>query len=75
MVLREIHKEKEEEEEGEMVKVIIWCHLGHSYITKVNEGERKIHCFAATVVRCRQMIGSIIFGIIGIAKRKKKDES
>ena len=34
-VLQSIQKEKEE------VKVIvdIWCHFGHAYITKVNEGE------------------------------------
>jgi len=35
MVLNDIHKEKEEEK----VMVDIWCHFGHAYITKVDEGE------------------------------------
>ena len=35
MVLQNIQKEKEEEK----VIVDIWCHFGHAYITKVNEGE------------------------------------
>ena len=35
MVLQNIQKEKEEEQ----VIVDIWCHFGHAYITKVNEGE------------------------------------
>lgn len=34
-VLKQIHKEKGEDE----VKVDMWCHLGHAYITKVDEGE------------------------------------
>ena len=38
MVLKNIHKEKEEES----LKVVIWCHLGHAYIKEVSEGERKI---------------------------------
>jgi len=46
MVLKNIHKEKEEEK----VIVDIWCHFGHAYITKVDEGERKFLCFVATVV-------------------------
>ena len=41
MVLNDIHKEKEEEK----VMVDIWCHFGHAYITKVDEGEWKICCF------------------------------
>jgi len=36
MVLTNLHKEKEEEK----VMVDVWCHLGHAYITKVDEGER-----------------------------------
>ena len=40
MVLQNIQKEKEEEK----VIVDIWCHFGHAYITKVNEGEWKIFC-------------------------------
>ena len=35
MVLENLHKEKEEER----VIVDIWCHLGHAYITKVDQGE------------------------------------
>ena len=35
MVLENLHEEKEEER----VTVDIWCHLGHAYITKVDEGE------------------------------------
>jgi len=35
MVLKNIQKEKEEER----VIVDIWCHFGHAYITKVDEGE------------------------------------
>lgn len=35
MVLEELHKEKEEEK----VMVDLWCHLGHAYITNVDEGE------------------------------------
>lgn len=35
IVLQNIQKEKEEEQ----VIVDIWCHFGHAYITKVNEGE------------------------------------
>ena len=35
MVLKSLHKEKEEE----TVMVDIWCHLGHAYITNVDEGE------------------------------------
>ena len=38
MVLKNIHKEKEEE----TLKVVIWCHLGHAYIKEVGEGERKM---------------------------------
>ena len=34
-VLKQIHKEKEEE----VIKVDMWCHFGHAYITKVDEGE------------------------------------
>ena len=34
-VLKNLHKEKEEER----VIVEILCHLGHAYITKVDEGE------------------------------------
>ena len=38
MVLKNIHKEKEEEP----LKVVVWCHLGHAYIKEVSEGERKM---------------------------------
>ncbi|PFX17723.1 hypothetical protein AWC38_SpisGene17925 [Stylophora pistillata] len=34
-ILREIHKEKEEE----MVLVDIWCHFGHAYLNKVDQDE------------------------------------
>jgi len=34
-VLKQIHKEKDEE----MVKVDMWCHFGHAYVTKVDEGK------------------------------------
>jgi len=34
-VLKKIHTEKEEEK----VLVDIWCHFGHAYITRVDEGE------------------------------------
>ena len=34
-VLRQIHGEKREEE----VMVDMWCHFGHAYITKIDEGE------------------------------------
>ena len=40
-VLKDIHKEKEEE----ALKVVVWCHLGHAYIEEVSEGERKIQKF------------------------------
>ncbi len=33
-MLKQIHTEKE----GEIVKVDMWSHFGHSYITKVDEG-------------------------------------
>ena len=35
MVLEKIHAEKG----GQEVKVDMWCHFGHTYITKVDEGE------------------------------------
>ena len=38
VVLKNIHKEKEEEP----LKVVVWCHLGHAYIKEVGEGERKM---------------------------------
>lgn len=38
-VLKQIHKEKDEE----MVKVDMWCHFGHAYVTKVDEGETSFH--------------------------------
>lgn len=34
-VLKKIHGEKDEDE----VKVDMWCHFGHGYITNVDEGE------------------------------------
>lgn len=40
-VLNQIRKEKDEE----MVKVDMWCHFGHSYITKVDEGSTGEKCF------------------------------
>ena len=48
-VLKKIHKEKEEES----VVIDIWCHLGHAYITQVDEGERKIHFNFAPTRRAR----------------------
>ena len=41
MVLKNIHKEKEEE----TLKVVIWCHLGHAYIKEISEGEKKMQKF------------------------------
>lgn len=41
-VLKQIRKEKDEE----MVKVDMWCHFGHAYVTKVDEGEMLSHLFA-----------------------------
>ena len=41
-VLNQIRKEKDEE----MVKVDMWCHFGHAYITKVDEGELMLLLFA-----------------------------
>ena len=41
-MLKQIHKEKDEE----MVKVDMWCHFGHAYVTKVDEGEMLPHLFA-----------------------------
>ena len=41
VVLKNIHKEKEEEP----LKVVVWCHLGHAYIKEVDEGERKMQKF------------------------------
>ena len=41
MVLKNIHKEKEEEK----LKVVIWCHLGHAYIKEISEGEKKMQKF------------------------------
>ena len=35
-MLKQIKKEKDEE----MVRVDMWSHFGHVYITKVDEGER-----------------------------------
>ena len=37
MVLENLHKEKEDQKEWDTVD--IWCHLGHAYITNVDEGE------------------------------------
>ena len=34
-ILKQIHQEKEEE----MVVVDIWCHFGHAYLIKVDEGQ------------------------------------
>lgn len=34
MVLKKLHKEKEEKK----FIIDIWCHLGHAYIIKVDEG-------------------------------------
>ena len=53
-VLRNIHKEKEEEK----VIVDIWCHFGHAYITKVGEGEQNICCFVPIVA----LIDSGLYG-------------
>ncbi|XP_020632537.1 uncharacterized protein LOC110069365 [Orbicella faveolata] len=36
-VLKQIRKEKDEE----MVKVDMWCHFGHAYVTKVDEDEER----------------------------------
>jgi len=35
MVLQNIQKERKEEK----VMVDIWCHFGHAYVTKIDEGE------------------------------------
>ena len=40
MVLQNIQKEKEEEK----LIVDIWCHFGHAYITRVDEGELDFFC-------------------------------
>ena len=40
-VLKNIHKEKEEE----TLKVVVGCHLGHAYINEVGEGERNMQKF------------------------------
>ena len=37
-VLKRIHSEKGEEE----VRVDMWCHFGHAYITKVDEGKSEL---------------------------------
>ena len=34
-ILKQIYQEKEEE----MVTVDIWCHFGHAYLIKVDEGQ------------------------------------
>jgi len=46
MVLEKLHKEKEEEK----VIVDIWCHLGHAYITNVDEGEMYNTFFSHIIV-------------------------
>lgn len=35
-VLKQIHEEKDEE----MIQVDMWCHFGHAYVTKVDEGDK-----------------------------------
>ena len=41
-MLNQIRKEKDKE----MIKVDMWCHFGHAYITKVDEGEWVFLLFA-----------------------------
>ena len=36
-VLKQIWREKDNDE----VKVDMWCHFGHAYMTKIDEGKRK----------------------------------
>lgn len=36
-MLKQIHEEKEED----MIKVDMWCHFGHAYVTKVDEGNKE----------------------------------
>jgi len=49
MVLRNLHKEKEEEK----VMVDVWCHLGHAYITEVDEGVRYRTCLILSILRSK----------------------
>ena len=43
MVLEKIHAEKGDQE----VKVDMWCHFGHAYITKVDKGEYRNFIFGS----------------------------
>lgn len=54
-VLKQIHKEKEEER----VIVDIWCHFGHAYITKVDEGKKKDSLFSVNCGRYRYQFDGI----------------
>ena len=54
MVLRNLHKEKEEEK----VMVDVWCHLGHAYITEVDEGERYRRCVILPIL---QSLWTVVF--------------
>ena len=71
MVFENLHKEKEEER----VIVDIWCHLGHAYITKVDEGEIHKRCVILCILQflwtavCRYFDGCITCRIICIVKR------
>lgn len=41
-MLKQIRQERDEE----MVKVDMWCHFGHAYVTKVDEGKMLSHFIA-----------------------------
>jgi len=47
MVLKNIHKEKEEE----TLKVVIWCHLGHAYIKEVGEADEEEDYFTLAEIK------------------------
>ncbi|XP_020632584.1 uncharacterized protein LOC110069397 [Orbicella faveolata] len=47
MVLKNIHKEKEEE----TLKVVIWCHLGHAYIKEISEDDEKEDYFTLAEIK------------------------
>ncbi|XP_020632564.1 uncharacterized protein LOC110069383 [Orbicella faveolata] len=47
MVLKNIHKEKEEE----TLKVVIWCHLGHAYIKEVSEDDEEEDYFTLAEIK------------------------
>jgi len=66
MVLRNLHEEMEEEK----VMVDVWCHLGHAYITEVDEGVRYRTCVILSLWTAvfRYFDGCITRGVIHIVK-------